>query len=54
MYSVHFYIDERGDVPVRDFIREFNKKSRPKFEVYRFIETSRPGFTKAIRGSGQG
>lgn len=34
MYSVHFYIDERGDVPVRDFIKDFNKRSRAKIGRY--------------------
>ena len=34
MYSVHFYIDEREDVPVRDFIKDFNKKSRAKIGKY--------------------
>jgi len=34
MYSIHFYIDERGDAPVRSFIKEFNKKSRAKIGRY--------------------
>ena len=34
MYSIHFYIDDRGDVPVRDFIKDFNKKSRAKIGRY--------------------
>jgi len=34
MYSIYFYIDERGDVPVRSFIKEFNKKSRAKIGRY--------------------
>jgi len=34
MYTVHFYIDERGGVPVRRFIRDFNKKSRAKIGRY--------------------
>ena len=34
MYSVYFYADERGDVPVRDFIKDFNKKSRAKIGRY--------------------
>ena len=34
MYSIHFYIDERGGVPVRSFIKEFNKKSRAKIGRY--------------------
>jgi len=34
MYTVHFYVDERGDAPVRGFIKEFNKKSRAKIGRY--------------------
>jgi len=34
MYTVHFYIDERGDAPVRSFIKEFNKNSRAKIGRY--------------------
>ena len=34
MYSIHFCIDERGGVPVRSFIKEFNKKSRAKIGRY--------------------
>ena len=34
MYSVHFYRDERGDLPVKGFINEFNKKSRAKIGQY--------------------
>ena len=34
MYSIHFYIDDRGGVPVRSFIKDFNMKSRAKIGRY--------------------
>ena len=43
MYSVHFYVDGRGNVPVRDFIKELNKKSRAKIGRYiNFLEQHGP------------
>ena len=43
MYKLHFYSDRRGDAPVRNFIREFNKKSRVKIGKYlTFLEKDGP------------
>lgn len=34
MYSIHFYVDKKGNALVRDFIKELNKKSRAKIGRY--------------------
>lgn len=36
MFKIYFYQDQRGDSPVRDFLKELTKKSRSK--VTRYIE----------------
>ena len=34
MYRIHFYINERGDVQARSFIKDLNIKSRAKIGQY--------------------
>ncbi len=34
MYTIHFYPDKRGHVPVLEFIRDLNTKSRAKIGKY--------------------